>query len=309
MSRTDLLGDLLLVVGIAGLTTVALLVDGVPVPVEWLLGGCYLLVVPGYAFVSALFPRSPSDRSRLVDRSTDGPPWTVRIALSLVGSALAVGAVGAVLGWTIGITLLTAFVALDALTLAAVAVAGYRRLQLEGSERVTPLQRVRPALAVGETTGQRVAIFAAVLVLASTLAFAGAAPPSAEGYSEVTLLSENRSGGLVADGYPTTLPTEETLYLRVENAEGQQTAYSGVVLAQAVGDDGSVTAQERLDEFSLSLEDGESETLEPAVAPSTAGEGVRLRVLVYEGALPESPGVETADHELHLWVDVVPGES
>jgi hypothetical protein len=45
------------------------------------------------------------------------------------------------------------------------------------------------------------------------------------------------------------------------------------------------------------------------VTPTQPGESTRLRVLVYEGDVPASPSVDTADYELHLWVDITGSES
>jgi hypothetical protein len=59
----------------------------------------------------------------------------------------------------------------------------------------------------------------------------------------------------------------------------------------------------------VTLEDGERRVIDRSITPTRTGQAVRLRLLVYEGAVPESPSVDTAEHELRVWVDVTGGET
>ena len=303
--------DLWLVGALLVAATGALLAPGVPEPVEWVLGGPYLLVVPGYALVSALFPCGPSTESELGGRTAGGPSWTARFGLALVLSVLTVGVVGVILGWTVGLTLLTAVVTLDAVTITALAIARHRRLTVDPEQRAAPVTRFRPHLRLGQTTGQSLAMLLALFVLGSSLAFAAASAPPSDGHTEVTLLTERPDGTYVADNFSTELAAGESqpLHVSIENAENEQVEYGVVVLSQNVDPDGAILAQERLDEFSVTLADGDRRVIERSVTPTQPGESTRLRVLVYEGDVPASPSVDTADYELHLWVDITGSES
>ena len=303
--------DLWLTGGLLVAATAALLAPGVPRPIEWTLGGLYLLVVPGYAVVSALFPRAPTADGQLVMRTSGGPAWTARVALTLVISVLVVGVVGVLLGWTAGITLLTVVVTLDGVTITALAAARYRRLAVPSGERAAPLRLFRERDSVGHSTGQTLAMVLALFVLASALAFAAASAPSSDGHTEVALLTEGPNGTYVADNYPSTLVADqaEPFSVMIDNGEGEQRQYGVVMLAQDVNADGDVVAQERVDEFTVTLEDGERRVIDRSITPTRTGQAVRLRLLVYDGAVPESPSVDTAEHELHVWVDVTGGET
>lgn len=304
--------DLALVVAVVVLANVAVFVGAVPQPILWLLGVPFLLVLPGYAVVSALFPE---DTGRL-RRSEAADPWhepdyLVRFGLSLVTSAVVLALVGVALSQASAIDTGPVAVAVSAVTLVGVAVAAVRRAAVDPAQRATPFgdgSRIWTRLSGGSGLQNGLAVVA-LLALLGTLAVTGAAPPAQEDFTEFSVLSEDENGTLTAQQFPETLVSgeNETLYVGLENNEGETTDYEVVVLAQAVNENGSVIIQQRVDRFGVTLEPGENATVERTVAPTIVGDEIRLRFLLYEGDVPETPSASTADQSLQIWTDVVDG--
>lgn len=295
------LADLPVVVALVGAAGLALLSDGVPRAVEWVLGVPFLLVLPGYAVVSATLPGS-------ADGAGNDPGWPVRLALSLALSVPIVGAVGVVLGVTWGLRLEPAVGAVGAVTVAGALVAHYRRRRLPPGGRAPTLAAglgsVRRSVTVSP---QSVALAVALCSLAGAVALVGAAPVDRQPYSEFAVLAENDDGEFVAADYPRTFVAGQGNELRVvvENHEHGQVDYEVVVLA---GSDGSAPDGEVVDRFAVRLAHGERAVVERSVAPETAGEDTRLDFLLYEGGAPADPDRRSADVALRLWVDVVEGD-
>lgn len=306
--------DLVFATAFAVASSLLILAPGVPWPLEWLVGVGFLLVLPGYALVAALFPESPTHQSRLVTRTVGGPPWLVRLGLTLVLSALVVGVIGVVLGRTVGLTLGASVLAIDLVAVVGFAVAAYRRSSLRAQQRGDPSSKLGPLLGSvfsRQTTGQSVALALGLFLLVGALVFVAAAPPTAEPHSNVALLSPNENGTLTASGYPETFETgqEEPLFVNIENAEGEPLSYSVVVLAQDVDPGGDVRSQQQIERGELPLQDGERDQLQLNISPNITGDAIRVQFLVYENEVPAQPSESNADHELAIWVEVVEGES
>ena len=242
-----------------------------------------------------------------------------RLALGFGTSLAIVPLVGIALSltpWGLGVVSTVAAVA--GITLCAVAVAGYRRRQLPAERRfVVPY---RAWIASGR---QRIfrpdsrvdALLTVVLAVSVLLAFGGvavavAAPPDGEQYSEFYLLTEDASGELVADNYPTLLAVDEPepVVVGIENDEGTTTDYTVVIEIQEVeiSDENQVDVvdRERIDTFEPTLEDGEQWQTEHDLVSTMTGENLRVSYLLYTDEPPAVPSTETADESLHLWVDV-----
>jgi uncharacterized membrane protein len=164
--------DLGAVVVLTGLTIVSVFVPGIKAtPLRVVFGLCFVLVLPGYAFVAALFPeagnspaQTPSDEESRSDQRDEKPtpvPGTdaadtlsrhegvsqpgheqsgidgiERIALSFGLSIAIVPLIGLGLNFTPwGIRLAPIVLAVSAFTLGSVAVAAVRRQQLSPDER------------------------------------------------------------------------------------------------------------------------------------------------------------------------------
>ena len=290
-------------------TNVVLFVVDVPEPVVWVLGVPFLLVMPGYAIVAALFPED-TGRTR---RSEAAQPWhepdlLVRTGLALLLSAVVLAVVGTLLGILGVLNLVTAALTISAVTLIALGFAAARRQRIDPATRAMPLgreSRTWNRIRAG-STAQNAATVLALLVLIGTLGFTAAAPSTGDAFTEFYVLSEDENGTLTASDYPETFSSgePETLYVGLENQEHETKTYEVVMLAQAVDDDGSVIIQQEVDRFDTELEHGENTTVERDVQPTIVGEEIRLRILLYEDEAPGDPGVETADQSLHIWIDV-----
>lgn len=295
--------DLRLVVGLVVAAALALLVPGVPWQVEWLFGVPLLLLLPGYAVVAALFPERPRESSA----RTRAPDWPARFGLSLVGSALIVAVVGLLFArqGRAGLSLTPAVLSIGGVTLLGVAVAAISRMSLPRSRRADPVAGASLGSLAGGfgTTGiQSLVVVLSLVLLVSTLAFAGTTPAE-DPYTEVYLTDDAGVDLGPSEGTQTIVAgTDNTLALAIENHEGEGTDYRTVIRLQRV-EDGTVVETEQLDDFRVSLDPGETGVYERTLDPSMTGERLRLQVLVYEGGTDGDISAESADFVLRLWVD------
>lgn len=304
-SATSGYADLLvLVVSTAASAGVVLALDpGRWQALLWLFGVPLLVVFPGYAIVSAMFPTRPTGRWPRQSTVPDSPDWTVRIALTIVGSTIVVGVLGVVLDWTVGIDLVAAVVGICVVTLCGTAIAAIRRSRQPPTRRAAPLSGAFGRLRGTNLNRQHMVLGLAILALVGAVAFVGATPQQGETFTESYLLTEGPDGEFLADEYPTTVTAGETqpLALGVENHEHREMSYEVVVVLQNVRDDGSVANQQELDRFEIELGHGEGTVVERDLTPTMTGEGLRLRFLVYKGGEEAT----AADQTLQLWIDVV----
>jgi len=243
------------------------------------LGLPFVLVLPGYVLVAAIFP------------GRDDMDFLERIALGTGLSAAIVPLLGLALNyspWGIRPHPIVVSVMLFTVTVAAVAAVRRRLLPRE--------QAFRPALAVhwarlfpANAFARALAAIAALALVALTAAAAYLIVPSrgGEAYTEFYLLDP--SGRAAA--YPGALALGQSarLMLGVTNHEGQDATYQIVAkidgaIARSVPD--------------LRLEDGDRWEQEVAVAPSRAGDGQKLEYLLYR------EGDSEPYRRLHLWLDV-----
>lgn len=331
----DLVG-VVLVVGLANLAVFYPAIIGSPLRV--VTGLLFVLFVPGYAFVSALFPKDgtapgetragtgddskPSARTwgrGLVDHPRGVDRWE-RLALAF-GISLAVVPLLA-LAVTLSpltFTTVTVFLTISAFAVLCAAVATMRRLSLHPQQRfrVSPiglLDRKRHAFRSADSRGEiilSIGLSLAVVFAVGTLGFAVLAPPDGEAYTDFHVLSEGEDGELVAADYPDTFTTgePEQIHTGIENYEGQSVEYEVVIQIQQVEEsEQGVVVTERLeiDRFSTTLAHNESlVTARSLTAPEGwTGTDLRLKFLLYKESPPETPSSETADLDLHLWIDV-----
>lgn len=288
-----------------------------------------LTFVPGYALVSALYPeRGGRDEGfRATDNrsvATNGGSTTRRVDL-VERAALAFGLSLAVVPLIVfAITLagieITTLTMLGGLTLFVVVgavVAAVRRLRLSKDRRFSlPLQRWTGRLHEGvfgtDSTGTAVVNVAlAVSILVAFAAIGGAIVTPADGQasSSMTLLTENESGDLVTEGYPSdfTAGEERDMTVGVTNSEGERTTYTVVVVVQRVdADDGAATVleQQEVTRFQNTVDPGERWTERHAVAPEMLGDDLRLQYQLYRGTPPEDPTQESAYRTTHVWISV-----
>lgn len=315
------------------------------------LGLVFVLFLPGYAVVAALFPERGPDRPADGDGAVDSddangeadggdvnagtdaaerrdggavtdrlfPGESIdgieRVALSVGLSISIVPLVGLVLSaspW--GLRTGPVVASVCGLTLAATAVAARRRRALPPDERFAVPYRewyaaARSGLLAPDSRGDlalNVVLSASVVVAAASVGYAVAGPTPGERFTELYLLSEDESGELVADEYPTEFVRGEpgSLVVGVDNHEGRPVDYTLVVLAQTVNDTGTVVSEREVRRFHPRVAANDTWLGRHAVVPETTRSRLRLVYLLYEGPAPSDPSVENAYRRARLWVNV-----
>lgn len=313
------LAAVLVLVGLTNLVVLAPLVNQTPIRI--VIGLPFLLFLPGYAFVAALFPEAGSpptdeDAGALGGRGIDG---IERVALSMGLSIAIVPSVGLVLNFTpFGIRLVPILIGLSAVTVAFVALAAGRRKALPEDERFCVpyeewIDAGRTEILEPETRLDgllNVALACSILLAVGVLGFAIAVPPDGEAFTELYLLTETDDGELVIDDYPNdfTVGESQPVTVGIGNQENQPMEYTVVVQLQAVEiEDNETTVVERreLDRFdSPSIPDNETWHTSHEITPTMTGENLRVQYLLYRDSVPGTPTVENAYRDNHLWIDV-----
>jgi len=326
-SRTMYLpADLVAVVVLAIGTTFAILLPVVnESPIRILLGLLFVLFLPGYAFVAALFPAEP-DSAALTDETGDetagGNRRTIdgieRAALSFALSIPVVSLLGLGLSLTpFGVGLASVLPTLITVTLVLTGIAAHRRRLLPEEERFSVPYRSwleifrRSLFEPGSRTELvlNVALAGSILIAILAVSVAVAAPGEGEPNTEFYLLTENESGELVADEYPVNLTVDgtEQLVLGIENHEQEPSRYTVVGELQRVDIDGNETTiveSVELDRFNTDLDAGETWREARTIRPTLSGDRLRLVYLLYRGAPPDEPSLDSAYRSVHLWVTV-----
>ncbi|GCF15063.1 hypothetical protein Harman_29980 [Haloarcula mannanilytica] len=266
----------------------------------------FLLFVPGYALIAALFPdrESTYQQHRLIGLE--------RILYAVVASICLAVIVGVNLdftGWPIRPVPVISVLA--AVTLLSTFVALYRRFTSDSAATKTAVQFNTGSNSTSQSSGggvQLVSIVVAVAILITlaSVTFVAAQPQRGEAYTEFGLLIEN-NGTLQADGYPEemTLGESSELYFTVTNREQQQTNYIVVVQLTRTAPTGDVLEKARLDTYTNTTDPGETWRQSHTVTPVLEGERLRLTYLLYRDGVPAQPTVDNAYREIHIWVDVL----
>ncbi|WP_089649599.1 DUF1616 domain-containing protein [Halobacterium hubeiense] len=301
-------------VAVTGLVVFLPVVRESPIRVVVALG--FVLFAPGYALIAALFPEAGA-RVATDEELGDGIDGLERAVLSFGASIAIVPLVGLVLNFTPwGITLAPIIISLGSLTLALTALAGVRRLRLAPAERFTvsvpTFDGVRNEFL--QPTDRTDAVLNVVLVLsllvaASSLTFAIAAPPQGESFTELSLLTETEDGNLTASNYPQNFTQGEAkpLTVSITNQEGKQVSYTLVAELQRVNvsEEGDIRVEEvnELDRFSPTLAANETWRQQHLVEPHLTGERLRLQYSLYRGEAPSNQS-DDAYRSVQLWVNV-----
>ncbi|MDS0295324.1 DUF1616 domain-containing protein [Halogeometricum luteum] len=316
-------------VAILTLTLLTLIAVSLPVlretPLRVVVGLPFLLFVPGYAIISALFPERAKTDANLMVKDDSGATDTVsgidgieRVALSFGTSIAVVPLVGFALNFTpFGIRLAPIMVSLTAIVVFACVIAASRRWDLPEDERFrVPYQtwyaNTKAELFSPETrtdAALNVVLIASLLLAVGAVGYAVAVPSQGEQFSELYLLTENESGGYVADDYPTNFTAGEpqSLIVGIGNQENEPVQYSVVTEIQRVevsNNSTTVLEREQLQTFSPRLQHNETWQQQHQVAPTMTGENLRLIYYLYKGDAPATPSEESAYREVHLWVNV-----
>ena len=275
-------GDLLISMGL-GLVMVplALFTQG---PVRATIGFPFMLFLPGYTLVAALFPRK-----------TD-LPGIERLAYSLGLSLALIPLVGIALNFTPwGIRLLPPLLSLTLVIVTLAGFAIYRRESLAPNEDWTAPMRSTPSAAVQlwRAQGRLARVMAATLAIASvgfgaTLVTAMTTPRATDSFTEFYLLGATGQ----ADSYPQRLaPGQEAqVTLGITNQENQAAVYRVDVLL-----DGEKISEIR--PFELDNQGRWQQTV--TFRATKSGGRQMLQFLLYRG------GSDQPYRSLHLWIETL----
>jgi uncharacterized membrane protein len=274
-------------------------------PLAVVVGIPFVLLVPGYALVSAVFPRA----GETGPLPGDGTSWLGRLGLSVGGSVVAVGVVGGVLDFSVwGFSRDAVVAGLCVWTLVATAVAWYRRRTLTGADSAGADHRAIWARLRALVAGE--GIVGVVLTLVVVVAAVGAVgvvveqSAETEPVTELYILGETESGERVADGYPSNLTAGEPTTLDV-GVGATTAAFEGTVVARLErvrvrGDSVRVTESRQLGSFAVSVPADERVLREHTVRPTMVGERLRLTYRLYQR------GSSSPRQQVHIWVSVAP---
>ncbi|MEF8914315.1 DUF1616 domain-containing protein [Natronomonas sp.] len=345
----DLPADLATVLAVVAVTNLTVFLPVVnETPLRIIVGLAFVLFIPGYAFIAALFPEAgeapTSDgelegegsvgadedaaevEGQLRDRGIDG---IERVALSFGLSIAIVPLIGLTLNFTpFGIRLVPILVSLSGFTVVATAIAAQRRWDLPEDERFRVPYRDWYAAGKSELFDPEstvdavlnVALAVAMLLAISSVVYAVAVPPQGEQFTEFYILTEDDDGELVADNYPQELVAGEPqpLHVGIENNEYEEIDYTVVVQLQQVegeGNESTVVNRAEVDRWSTTLSHNQSEieqrefVVDDSTAADFEGEDRRLAFLLYDGAPPTQPTRENSYRNLHLWVNVTTADN
>lgn len=280
-----------------------------------------LMFLPGYALVTALFPkkdgsapstldqRVPEDlTTSLMGKSSVRLSPAVRFALSLGASVALLPLLGLVAAAVTGpITARAGVITVSLFVCAATALGTVRRLRTPAGDRYAPsfagcASAIRESLP-GRTRRESIinaALGVSVLVAVLTTGFVLTVPNDGSSYTTAALYGTD-DGELVAGNLPDEMTLEQTVevVLSVDNHHDRSVDYTVVVKLQQQSADGTVLAERRLDTFSRTVAPGREWQRSHDLSPTFIGERVRAVYLVYEGEPPENPTRSNADAEVY----------
>jgi uncharacterized membrane protein len=245
------------------------------------LGLLFVLFLPGYSLIAALFVR----RGDL-----DG---IERAALSFGLSIAVVPLIGLLLNYTpFGIRFQPVAASLTLFTLVMVAVAQYRRWTVPKDERFNVNVRVDPMGLLDWEGSSKLDKVLTVLLIASIISAVGAlvyvikTPKEGERFTEFYILGPGGRAG----GYPENMTQGEAYPITVGIANHEYRAMDYTLEVRLGG-----TLLERED---VTLEHNRTFQRPVDVVPTVKGENLKLEFLLFN----ETPGQPY--RELHLWVNV-----
>lgn len=288
------------------------------------LGGLFLVFVPGYVLLAVIFPgNGPQAQTNGVPdfssvRIEDGISHVERVALSFGVSVslvplfgLTIAALGAPL------TPSTVTGTLSVFTVGCILGALFRRLRLPVEERFKlPLgqwaSNTRTFLFGGSWSDSVVNVLLVICILVgfSAAAYAFSVPqPDAE-FTSFALLTRTADGEYVSSDYPTNFTEGEPqeLVVSVTNNRRETAEYTVVATLQRVrptGDDQvRVLSQREQRRFEVELSPNETWRRPHDITPQRSGTNLRLVYFLYRGDAPSEADSDTADDRLQLWTNV-----
>ncbi|THE65056.1 DUF1616 domain-containing protein [Salinadaptatus halalkaliphilus] len=326
--------DLGAVLLLTAVTNVVIVVPFVrETPLRALFGLVFLLVVPGYAFVAALFPGRPApesgdghsgsdpDSHRAVattDILEPGPGHIdgveragLSVGLSIVFAPLLFMIVD-VSPWDLDLVALLGVV--TGFVLVSWAVAVVRRWQRPPEDRFRVPYRtwIGATLAVGQSQSRLDAALSVLVVVSVVLAVGVVAggvlvPADGERYSAVYVLTDD-DDEFVAGNYPSrvALGDSREIVVGIDNEQHRTVEYTVVVAEQRLEETGEgvgVVDQRELERFEAELTHGETSYHVHDIEPTMVG-GTRIVWFLYPDDAPVEPSMETTPYHAHLWLEV-----
>jgi uncharacterized membrane protein len=294
-----------------------------PGAVRTLVAVCLLLVLPGYALTTVLFPGRSDARPRSGDLSSifdrrnvsgsGGGLHNRERAVLGFGLSIALVPLFAFLLDVTGVPFDAPFVAAitEGFTAIALLLGAVRRFRTSPETRyVLPWSRLRAFgswIGAGDRVNQTLNVFLVLTVVVATasVGFSLVATPEAEQYTQASILTE-QDGELVTGGYPDqmTVGQPNELVFSIDNKERERQRYSVVVELQRVDETGDVVRSAEVTRFSNTVAATETWTRPHEVAPPFAGENLRLTYLVYRGDPPSNPDIGSSYRHLTVWTTV-----
>jgi len=298
-------------------------------PIRVVFGLPFVLFVPGYAFIAALFPETnadvtgdPEQSDELDETATQtghaGIDGIERVTLSFGLSVAVVPLIGLVLNFSPwSIRLVPILVSLSLFVLGTTYIAAYRRWNLPEDEQFgvsfgSWFSTARTELLEPDTRADaalNVLLVLSVLLAAGSVTYAVAVPKQGETFTKFYLLTENGEGQLETDSYPTdlTIGESEPLVVGIGNHEHEEVSYTVVSKLQRVRIQDNTTQvlrEEELSRFDTTLDANETWHQSQSVTPTMTGDRLRLVYLLYRGQPPAEATVNNAYRETHLWITV-----
>lgn len=326
--------DLATVIGVTALAILVVLLPGIhDSSLRVFFGLPFAFFLPGYSFISALFPEKrqiPSsntkhdpERNRPREtgitssfRRNQGINRIERVALSFGLSIAIVSLISLILNFTPwGLNLLPIMFTIGSFTIICVIVAVIRRQTVSESNRFTvSYTDWLSALRTKKPTDRIDATLTAILILGvllavSSVGYATMTSGNNNQFSAFYLLTENENGELVADGYPSEFirGEGESLVVGISNHEYDTINYTVVVQLQRIEtktDEIYVLERHELHRFQTQLNHDETWNYNHEITPNITGEDLRLTYLLYKEEPPDEPTQKTSYQSLHLWIDV-----
>ncbi|SIR77180.1 Uncharacterized membrane protein [Haladaptatus litoreus] len=295
--------DLVLVVGVAIFSgSVALTgLDG-PLRVVFMLP--LVLFLPGYAFISGLFPENGRDDARVFGGDKNEPIYAIggpeRVALAVTVSVAVVPMVAAIANFTPwGIRVLPILIGVIGFTILSALGAFVRRWRVPADKRYSlGLPRLLfNSAGQGSnslTTILNVGIVISLLLVTSSVGFAVLSQPTGEQFTEFYVEGQNVNSN-TSTFYQSSLG-DDGITVNVGNHEGEQTQYTIVAVLERV-EDGNIAEQTQFDQQQVTVESRQTKQVVLNGDPSISGDNVRVRLLLYKGDSSGNP-----HHVIRLWL-------
>ncbi|WP_049972915.1 DUF1616 domain-containing protein [Haladaptatus cibarius] len=250
-----------------------------------------VVFLPGYVFISALFPEGGKSDGRTFGNDKNDAAYALggpeRVGLAVTISVAVVPIVAAIANFTPwGIRLRPILVGVLAFTAFFTLVALARRVRVPTERRYTPGLPGLLFSSSGRRSGGRtmtilnIGIVISFLLVASSLGFAVLNPPQGEQFTEFYVDTQN------IDSNTNTLYQADLgndgVTANVINHENERTQYTVVAVLQRV-EDGSVTEQSQFDEQQVTVADGARGQVTLTGDQSISGDNVRILLQLYKG--------------------------